>query len=117
MDHVPRLSRHARGSGRLLRSRQDHGRRAKGPDGGTRQSGRMNAPLLELRKLAVSFATDDGVVHAVDGIDLSLHGGRTLGLVGESGCGKSVTSLAVMGLLPSENSRVSGEVHFEGRDL
>jgi len=77
----------------------------------------MNAPLLELRKLAVSFATDDGVVHAVDGIDLSLHGGRTLGLVGESGCGKSVTSLAVMGLLPPENSRVSGEVHFEGRDL
>jgi peptide/nickel transport system ATP-binding protein len=72
--------------------------------------------LLELRQLAVSFATDDGTVHAVDGIDLSLERGRTLGLVGESGCGKSVTSLAVMGLLPPENSTVKGEVRFEGRD-
>ena len=73
--------------------------------------------LLELRRLAVSFATDDGTVRAVDGIDLSLERGRTLGLVGESGCGKSVTSLAVMGLLPAENSKVEGEVRFEGRDL
>jgi peptide/nickel transport system ATP-binding protein len=73
--------------------------------------------LLELRQLAVSFATDDGTVRAVDGIDLSLERGRTLGLVGESGCGKSVTSLAVMGLLPPENSIVKGEVRFEGRDL
>jgi peptide/nickel transport system ATP-binding protein len=77
----------------------------------------MSAPLLELRRLAVSFATDDGTVQAVDGIDLSLQRGRTLGLVGESGCGKSVTSLAVMGLLPPENSIVKGEVRFEGRDL
>jgi len=77
----------------------------------------MSAPLLELRRLAVSFATDDGTVQAVDGIDLSLERGRTLGLVGESGCGKSVTSLAVMGLLPPENSTVKGEVRFEGRDL
>src|SRR5450432_2412459 len=76
-----------------------------------------DAPLLELKSLTVSFATDDGTVHAVDGIDLSLQRGRTLGLVGESGCGKSVTSLAVMGLLPKENSQVSGEVRFEGRDL
>ena len=77
----------------------------------------MTAPLLELKRLTVNFATDDGTVQAVDGIDLALQRGRTLGLVGESGCGKSVTSLAVMGLLPPENSRVSGEVHFEGRDL
>jgi peptide/nickel transport system ATP-binding protein len=70
-----------------------------------------------LRHLAVSFATDDGTVHAVDGIDLSLARGRTLGLVGESGCGKSVTSLAIMGLLPPENSKVKGEVRFAGRDL
>jgi peptide/nickel transport system ATP-binding protein len=77
----------------------------------------MSEPLLELRQLAVSFATDDGTVRAVDGIDLALQRGRTLGLVGESGCGKSVTSLAVMGLLPRENSQVSGEVRFEGRDL
>jgi peptide/nickel transport system ATP-binding protein len=74
-------------------------------------------PLLELRRLAVSFATDDGTVQAVDGIDLSLERARTLGLVGESGCGKSVTSLAIMGLLPPENSKVAGEVRFEGRDL
>ena len=77
----------------------------------------MSAPLLELRQLAVSFATDDGTGRAVDGIDLSLERGRTLGLVGESGCGKSVTSLAVMGLLPPENATVKGEVRFEGRDL
>src|SRR5258708_34704670 len=76
-----------------------------------------DAPLLELKSLSVSFATDDGTVHAVDGIDLALRRGRTLGLVGESGCGKSVTSLAVMGLLPPENSKVGGEVRFEGRDL
>ncbi|MBV8189428.1 MAG: ABC transporter ATP-binding protein [Alphaproteobacteria bacterium] len=75
------------------------------------------APLLELRRLAVSFSSDHGTVQAVDGVDLSLARGRTLGLVGESGCGKSVTSLAVMGLLPSENASVSGEVRFEGRDL
>jgi peptide/nickel transport system ATP-binding protein len=73
--------------------------------------------LLELSKLSVSFATDDGIVQAVDGIDLSLQRGRTLGVVGESGCGKSVTSLAIMGLLPPENSMVGGEVRFEGRDL
>jgi peptide/nickel transport system ATP-binding protein len=77
----------------------------------------MSERLLELKRLTVSFSTDDGIVHAVDGIDLALARGRTLGLVGESGCGKSVTSLAVMGLLPPENSQVGGEVRFEGRDL
>jgi peptide/nickel transport system ATP-binding protein len=77
----------------------------------------MSEALLELRGLTVDFATDDGVVHAVDGIDLALGRGRTLGLVGESGCGKSVTSLAIMGLLPPENATVGGRVVFEGRDL
>ena len=77
----------------------------------------MSDSLLELRGLTVDFATDDGVVHAVDGIDLALGRGRTLGLVGESGCGKSVTSLAIMGLLPPENAKVGGQVVFEGRDL
>ncbi|MGQ3301466.1 ABC transporter ATP-binding protein [Reyranella sp.] len=77
----------------------------------------MSDALLELRGLTVDFATDDGVVHAVDGIDLALQRGRTLGLVGESGCGKSVTSLAIMGLLPPENSKVGGQVVFEGHDL
>ena len=77
----------------------------------------MSDALLELRGLTVDFATDDGVVHAVGGIDLALGRGRTLGLVGESGCGKSVTSLAIMGLLPPENAKVGGQVVFEGRDL
>ncbi|MFO1079942.1 MAG: ABC transporter ATP-binding protein [Reyranellaceae bacterium] len=77
----------------------------------------VEEPLLELRRLAVSFATDDGTVQAVDGLDLSLGRGRTLGLVGESGCGKSVTSLAIMGLLPRVGSTVAGEVRFEGRNL
>ena len=77
----------------------------------------MSELLLDLRALSVSFATDDGIVRAVDGVDLSLQRGHTLGLVGESGCGKSVTSLAIMGLLPPENSRIEGEVRFEGRDL
>ncbi len=77
----------------------------------------MSETLLVLRGLTVNFATDDGIVRAVDGIDLALGRGRTLGLVGESGCGKSVTSLAIMGLLPPENSAVGGEIRFEGRDL
>ena len=77
----------------------------------------MTEPLLDLRGLTIDFATDDGVVRAVDGLDLALGRGRTLGLVGESGCGKSVTSLAIMGLLPSENATVGGKIVFEGRDL
>ena len=77
----------------------------------------MSETLLDLRGLTVNFATDDGIVRAVDGIDLAIGRGRTLGLVGESGCGKSVTSLAIMGLLPPENSTVEGEIRFEGRDL
>ena len=77
----------------------------------------MSETLLDLRGLTVNFATDDGIVRAVDGIDLAVGLGRTLGLVGESGCGKSVTSLAIMGLLPPENSAVGGEIRFEGRDL
>ena len=102
--------------GRHRRSRRDR-RRASRRRSRAPKRRRMTEPLLELKRLAVSFATDDGTVRAVDGIDLALQRGRTLGLVGESGCGKSVTSLAIMGLLPPENSKVSGEVHFEGRDL
>ena len=77
----------------------------------------MTAPLLELRRLAVSFATDDGTVRAVDGIDLALQRGRTLGMVGESGCGKSVTVARDDGPAAAGEPKVSGEVHFEGRDL
>ena len=75
------------------------------------------APLLEIRDLRVSFNTRDGVVHAVDGVSLSLERGQTLGLVGESGSGKSVTALAVMGLTRLANADVSGHVYFDGSDL
>ncbi len=75
-------------------------------------------PLLEVTDLRTHFFTRAGVVHAVDGVDFSLEKGRTLGIVGESGCGKSVTALSIMGLLPTPPARiVSGEIRFRGRDL
>jgi peptide/nickel transport system ATP-binding protein len=75
-------------------------------------------PLLEIADLKVSFRGDDGrVTHAVDGVDLTVARGATLGLVGESGCGKSVTSLAVMGLLPKGSASVAGRVRFDDIDL
>jgi len=74
--------------------------------------------LLEVRGLATFFDTDAGEVRAVDGVDFSLERGRTLGIVGESGCGKSVTALSIMGLVPTPPGRiVAGEVRFEGEDL
>ena len=74
--------------------------------------------LLEIRGLTVQFATDDGIVHAVDGVDLGVDRGETLGVVGESGCGKSVTALSVMKLIPMPPGRiVSGEILWQGRDL
>jgi peptide/nickel transport system ATP-binding protein len=78
----------------------------------------VTAPLLEVEDLSVAFTGADGRrTHAVDGVSFSVEAGRTLGIVGESGCGKSVTSLAIMGLLPKETAQVSGAVRFEGRDL
>jgi peptide/nickel transport system ATP-binding protein len=74
-------------------------------------------PLLEVRDLRVEFDTDDGVVHAVDGISYSVERGRALGIVGESGSGKSVSSLTLMGLTRFYGARVTGEVIFDGRDL
>ncbi|HEY7239990.1 MAG TPA: ABC transporter ATP-binding protein [Burkholderiales bacterium] len=74
--------------------------------------------LLEVRGLATVFDTDAGEVRAVDGVDFSVERGRTLGIVGESGCGKSVTALSIMGLVPRPPGRiVAGEVLFEGEDL
>ena len=58
-----------------------------------------------------------GEVNAVDGVDLRLERGRTLGIVGESGCGKSVTALSIMGLVPQPPGRIAGEILFEGEDL
>ena len=76
------------------------------------------APLLEVRDLKTYFFTDDGVVKAVDGISYEIEAGETLGLVGESGCGKSVSALSLLRLIPSPPGRiVSGEVLFEGEDL
>jgi peptide/nickel transport system ATP-binding protein len=75
-------------------------------------------PLIEIERLRVLFHGDDGrVTHAVDTVDLSVAHGATLGLVGESGCGKSVTSLAIMGLLSKQSAEVSGAIRFDGFDL
>jgi peptide/nickel transport system ATP-binding protein len=73
--------------------------------------------LLEVRDLAVQFATDDGIVRAVDGVSFSVDPHRSLGIVGESGSGKSVSNLTVLGLTRANNATFSGEVLFEGRDL
>jgi peptide/nickel transport system ATP-binding protein len=73
--------------------------------------------LLEIRDLHVSFRTLDGIVHAVEGVSLSLEQGRTLGVVGESGSGKSVTALTVMGLTRLPNATVTGEILLDGVDL
>jgi len=71
-----------------------------------------------VRGLRTHFASERGEVRAVDGVDLSLESGRTLGIVGESGCGKSVTALSIMGLVPQPPGRIAGgEVLFEGEDL
>jgi peptide/nickel transport system ATP-binding protein len=75
-------------------------------------------PLIEIKDLRVLFHGDDGrTTHAVDSVDLSVENGATLGLVGESGCGKSVTSLAIMGLLSKHSADVSGSIRFDGFDL
>lgn len=75
-------------------------------------------PLLEVRDLRTQFFTQDGVVKAVDGVSFHLMPGETLGLVGESGCGKSITALSIMRLIPSPPGKiVSGEIIFEGEDI
>jgi peptide/nickel transport system ATP-binding protein len=75
-------------------------------------------PLLEIENLRTWFFTSDGVVRAVDGVSYSVAPGETLAVVGESGCGKSVTAMSVLRLLPSPPARiVSGAIRFEGRDL
>jgi oligopeptide transport system ATP-binding protein len=76
------------------------------------------ANLLEVRNLQTQFFTQDGVVHAVNGISYDLQEGECLGIVGESGCGKSVSVLSVMRLIPDPPGKiVGGEVRFRGRDL
>ncbi len=78
----------------------------------------MAEPLLSVRNLQTHFFNNDGVTRAVDGVSFDVAPGETLGVVGESGCGKSVTALSVMRLLPPRVARtVGGEVLFEGKDL
>ncbi len=74
-------------------------------------------PLLQVEGLRVAFDTPRGRALAVDGVDFALAPGETLCIVGESGCGKSVTALSVMGLVPSPPATVTGRIRFEGRDL
>ena len=72
--------------------------------------------LLEVNDLKTHFFTREGVVQAVDGVSFSLEKGKTLGIVGESGCGKSVTALSIMGLIPKPPAKiVGGEVLFDGK--
>jgi peptide/nickel transport system ATP-binding protein len=73
--------------------------------------------LLEVSDLKTYFRTDDGIVKAVDGVSFSVEKGKTLGIVGESGCGKSVTCLTIMGLNPRRSAITSGEALFKGEDL
>ena len=78
----------------------------------------MGERLLEVRGLKTHFRTDEGWVHAVDGVDLRIDAGETLGVVGESGCGKSVTAFSIMRLIPIPPAKiVAGEIVWRGRDL
>ncbi len=76
------------------------------------------APLLEIRGLKTHFSTDDGMVRAVDGVDLVIQRGETVGVVGESGCGKTVTAMSVLKLIAMPPGKiVAGEILYQGRDL
>jgi peptide/nickel transport system ATP-binding protein len=78
----------------------------------------MGEPLLEIRGLKTQFATDDGMVPAVDGVDLAIGRGETLGVVGESGCGKTVTAHSVLKLIPMPPGHIAaGQILWQGRDL
>ena len=75
-------------------------------------------PVLELINLVVQFHTQDGIVHAVNGVSYSAEAGKTLGIVGESGCGKSVSVLSAMRLIPEPPGKiVAGEIFYQGQDL
>ena len=74
--------------------------------------------LLDIRGLKTHFKTDDGWLHAVDGVDIAIDRGETVGVVGESGCGKSVTAMSVLKLVPMPPGRiVDGQILWQGRDI
>ena len=77
----------------------------------------MTQPILSVRDLKTQFFTDDGIVQAVDGVSFDLMPGETLGIVGESGCGKSITALSLVRLIPEPGRVTAGEVLFQGRDV
>jgi peptide/nickel transport system ATP-binding protein len=77
----------------------------------------VERPFLDVKDLFVKFPTEDGLVHAVDGVSFTLERGKTLAVVGESGSGKSVTAQAIMGLLDKRQAQVSGEVWLDGTNL
>jgi peptide/nickel transport system ATP-binding protein len=77
----------------------------------------MSEPLLDIRSLTIDIARDNGPARVVDGISLTVNSGESVGIVGESGCGKSLTMLSLVGLLPNRISVTGGEAMFEGRDL
>ena len=84
----------------------------------TSATGAGDGALLDIRDLKTHFATDDGVVQAVDGVDISIARGETVGVVGESGCGKTVTALSVLKLIASPPGRIAaGQILWQGRDL
>src|SRR5256886_17124524 len=110
----PPVPAHAQESGRHYRSRH-YRRRDRSAHCGRQMTA---SPLIEIEGLRVTFHGDDGrTTHAVDRVDLSVANGATPGLVGESGCGKSVTSLAIMGLLSKHSAEVTGSIRFDGFDL
>ena len=74
-------------------------------------------PLLEIEDLSTHIRLRQGTVHAVDGVSLYVEPGQTLGLVGESGCGKTMTALSIMGLLPVGGSIAGGAIHLDGRKI
>ena len=91
--------------------RPDSAERIPGP-------GPAGRPLLEVRDLEVAFETEDGLLHAVDGVSFGIDAGRTLGIVGESGCGKSVSASSILRLVPIPPGRIlGGEVLFRGSDI
>src|SRR3954454_24644326 len=74
-------------------------------------------PLLEVENLQTHFATLDGAVRAVEGVSFHINAGETLGIVGESGCGKSVTAMSILRLIQEPPGKIAGAIRFQGRNL